>query len=908
MCNLYLFLPSFQVVLMSGISKDALEELSSDKISDDRIPHLNNILRFAILRQDRSFMAIGGPWDVLDGEDPSVDESSLIQTALRCAKGLTQLDLHNCHRWNRFLEIHYDRVGKDGLFNHKEVTVLFVPDLSDCLPSLEEWRDQWMAHKKSVAERERQLAMKKEKVKKAIAEKERQLALQTEKYGEKKEAVKGDRSHSKPDKSTDSNKNANAEGSLEKEGKDKALHIAPSEKAVDVNKIEEDAGDEIEENATGREIAGGKKLEGKDGEASGECKHVEEEQDKGSVAEATEVQKPGKKKVMRKVVKPKAADKKAGMEDTVSKHNEKLDETDFGDKQVKPENSVQQDETSTDPSGVKTFTRKKIIKKVTVGKTSQSGNKGGTSGDPEAEVKAEKEVDCQEDNAKGKVDPNDPSAVQETGVKTVVKRKIIKRVPKRKATSTGDKGGDGESKKDGDKDENKMINRGNETENVTELVSNKDKQMAEVNKSEKKKSPKIVTSKKSLEVRGDGVANSGEREIRPEKEGKKEDSEVDNKKPGAKVAAGVSKEKVPSKDSHDGEKERAKNDKEKRNKDESRSKTSKDLKEKENPEEPPQHPGMFLKTKWNEEPKLRSLSLSLDSLLDYSDKDIEESTFELSLFAESLYEMLQYQMGCRLLDFLQKLRQRFVKKINQRKRSRDDNPEKENAKEKSLRKQSKTTGEPSVENESAKAEEPDAPNPDGEETMAMERDATADVAEDSKVENETDDEVEEDPEEDVDEDEEMKDASHQDNSPTESVLQAGDAERIVDAEAEPKESSDVKDEVVCVEEQKTGEKTVETEVRSDKEKTEKDKDAGMETDKNANPVVHKELLQAFRFFDRNRVGYLKVEDLRLVFHNLGKFLSHRDVKELVQSALLESNTARDNRILYNKLASLWLRG
>jgi len=86
---------------------------------------------------------------------------------------------------------------------------------------------------------------------------------------------------------------------------------------------------------------------------------------------------------------------------------------------------------------------------------------------------------------------------------------------------------------------------------------------------------------------------------------------------------------------------------------------------------------------------------------------------------------------------------------------------------------------------------------------------------------------------------------------------------------------------------------------------------------------------------------VQVEDMRLIIHNLGKFLSHRDVKvrivllyllstpplpnqelhtcadvlfvvcnglfwhqELVQSALLESNTGRDDRILYNKLVRM----
>lgn len=42
------------------------------------------------------------------------------------------------------------------------MTVIFVPDLSECLPSLDSWRDQWLAHKKAVAERERQLSLKKE--------------------------------------------------------------------------------------------------------------------------------------------------------------------------------------------------------------------------------------------------------------------------------------------------------------------------------------------------------------------------------------------------------------------------------------------------------------------------------------------------------------------------------------------------------------------------------------------------------------------------------------------------------------------------------------------------------------------------------------------------------------------------
>jgi ABC-type Na+ efflux pump permease subunit len=73
-------------------------------------------------------------------------------------------------------------------------------------------------------------------------------------------------------------------------------------------------------------------------------------------------------------------------------------------------------------------------------------------------------------------------------------------------------------------------------------------------------------------------------------------------------------------------------------------------------------------------------------------------------------------------------------------------------------------------------------------------------------------------------------------------------------------------------------------------------------DSTKDEVVDKELLQAFRYFDQNRAGYLKVDDLRCILHNLGKFLSNRDVKDLVQIALVESNSARDNRIIYTKLA------
>jgi hypothetical protein len=61
------------------------------------------------------------------------------------------------------MQIHYNRIGKDGLFSHKEITVLFVPNLSECVPSVDIWKNNWIAYRKSKTERE-QFAMKKEKV------------------------------------------------------------------------------------------------------------------------------------------------------------------------------------------------------------------------------------------------------------------------------------------------------------------------------------------------------------------------------------------------------------------------------------------------------------------------------------------------------------------------------------------------------------------------------------------------------------------------------------------------------------------------------------------------------------------------------------------------------------------------
>lgn len=75
----------FQVILMSGVSAEALNELCFGKDNDERPVHVNNILKFAIMKKDHSFLAIGGPSHMTSDGDMQVDDSSLIQTAIRQA-------------------------------------------------------------------------------------------------------------------------------------------------------------------------------------------------------------------------------------------------------------------------------------------------------------------------------------------------------------------------------------------------------------------------------------------------------------------------------------------------------------------------------------------------------------------------------------------------------------------------------------------------------------------------------------------------------------------------------------------------------------------------------------------------------------------------------------------------------
>ncbi|KAL3338739.1 hypothetical protein AABB24_027719 [Solanum stoloniferum] len=810
-----------KMILMSGLSRNSLEELSSDRNYDDRIPHMCNMLRFAVLKLENSLMTVGGQWDSVDGGDPSCDDSALIQTALRHAKDIAHLDLKNCQQWNRFLEIHYERVGKDGRFSHKEVTVYFIPDLSECLPSLESWREHWFTKKKDIAERERELALSKEK----SGEKE---SVKDAKRGPKSERNSASGQSAEASKKENDGKlkesTADKEGSKKKGGE--------SKQPLETSKV---GNDNTEPNPAAIET-------------DGSAKSV-------------------KKRVIKRIVKQKISNKKDL--ETTEKVNEKVDSKETGDGNMSTEITSPQVGASNPP--VKTFIRKKIVKKVPVVKTPKE------DGMKPPDVESVKEVESSEDKGNSKTDGNSTSIKQDAVVKKLVKRKIIKRVPKRKAATTDTNNGatGGASLKDNVKEE-KSVQAESEVKNVGDSNAETAENVNVVNQ-EQKVSPKIKS--KIADVKQETKEEKKTKELNLT--GSKKESEADKHKSSQNDDLLKLKGK-------EGPKEQTG----KKDQDEkilSKSKSTKEIKEKRS-EDPPRHPGFFLQIKGSKDMKLRSLSLSLDSLLDYTDKDIEESRFELSLVAESLYEMLYYNMASRLLTFLQKLRSKFLIKRNQQKRPREESSK--NISEGKSAKRAKKTDEHMEDDKSTKTESHGKHDQEDEKLPVKEEATSLNNAEETVIPDENvndDSEMDEDPEEDPEESE-MQDTSLQDGQAKEAKENA--EEMQTDADTGSELSGKGKDE---------GASEIKPNLESGS------KEVTTKVEKNTRTTlgeVNKELLQAFRFFDRNRAGYVRVEDMRLILHNLGKFLSHRDVKELVQSALIESNTGRDDRILYKKLIDM----
>ncbi|KAJ6653720.1 hypothetical protein lerEdw1_008791, partial [Lerista edwardsae] len=93
--------------------------------------------KFLLGKKADESVLIGGEWSPSrDGPDPAASPTALIRTAIRCTKAQTGLDLSSCTKWFRFAEFRYLREGSPS---HPEQTVVFLPDVWSCMPSLEEW-------------------------------------------------------------------------------------------------------------------------------------------------------------------------------------------------------------------------------------------------------------------------------------------------------------------------------------------------------------------------------------------------------------------------------------------------------------------------------------------------------------------------------------------------------------------------------------------------------------------------------------------------------------------------------------------------------------------------------------------------------------------------------------------------
>lgn len=265
--------------------------------------------------------------------------------------------------------------------------------------------------------------------------------------------------------------------------------------------------------------------------------------------------KPGKKKIIKRIVKKKVPKKKDGTENA-TEQNDELDKEGAGGKNVTSEVDGQQDGSSGIPPAIKTFVRKKIVKKP----VSSALEKDETAQKPEG-AGDEAKVKSEDSNV----------VVQEGGTKTIVKKKIVKRVPKRKAVSAEN---DCKVAEDNVKGVEKIIQpediKGEQNE---EAVGN---QMNKVI-SKGTHSPKMKLVKK--EEKDADMKDLSEPAM---------ETDSINQKVSQNDNCTKSNEREELKDKKE-IKDHAEND--------SKSKTNKTTKEKKRSDEPPRHPGLFLQTK-----------------------------------------------------------------------------------------------------------------------------------------------------------------------------------------------------------------------------------------------------------------------------------------------------------------------
>eukprot|EP00210_Caulerpa_lentillifera_P004751 g4535.t1 len=131
---------------LCGLENKAYLDILKGKF--DGGTHLLNALKFVTVREEKDkkktgIMCLGGPYDPsLDGGNPHVEIECLKRACIRHVNEQVLLDLSPCNTWTRFCDIHYQRSDASG-YEYAEITVIFLVDISELVPSLDNWPLVW---------------------------------------------------------------------------------------------------------------------------------------------------------------------------------------------------------------------------------------------------------------------------------------------------------------------------------------------------------------------------------------------------------------------------------------------------------------------------------------------------------------------------------------------------------------------------------------------------------------------------------------------------------------------------------------------------------------------------------------------------------------------------------------------
>ncbi|XP_050976146.1 cell cycle and apoptosis regulator protein 2 isoform X3 [Labeo rohita] len=108
--------------------------LSKDGQTQKEAVHPTTLLKFVMVDNGGELRLPGGHWSPkADGANPVKDGSTLVNTAVRCIKDQTGLDLSACTQWHKMAELRY--LSGDKM----ETVVILMPDVWNLVPAEDDW-------------------------------------------------------------------------------------------------------------------------------------------------------------------------------------------------------------------------------------------------------------------------------------------------------------------------------------------------------------------------------------------------------------------------------------------------------------------------------------------------------------------------------------------------------------------------------------------------------------------------------------------------------------------------------------------------------------------------------------------------------------------------------------------------